>query len=255
MEGAKAIIKAAEQLNSPVILQTTGGGLKYGGEEELAAIGIACAKKASVKVALHLDHCQEVDQIKRMIDLGYTSVMMDGSHSPFDENVKLSLEAKEIIDNRDIGLETELGVVGGKEDDLEADGPVYTTVEEASKFYDLVKPDYLAIAVGTAHGIYSGEAKINFDRIKDIKEVTGAKLVLHGSSGVPNELISKSIHAGINKVNFDTELKQQLMRGIMEYMKDNPDAYDVRKIFQPGIDYQVEIIKERIKACRADNKN
>lgn len=181
--------------------------------------------------------------------------MMDGSHSPFDENVKLSLEAKEIIDNRDIGLETELGVVGGKEDDLEADGPVYTTVEEASKFYDLVKPDYLAIAVGTAHGIYSGEAKINFDRIKDIKEVTGAKLVLHGSSGVPNELISKSIHAGINKVNFDTELKQQLMRGIMEYMKDNPDAYDVRKIFQPGIDYQVEIIKERIKACRADNKN
>lgn len=254
LEGLKAIIIAAEALKSPVIIQTTPGGINYAGFEEIAAMAVAAAKKSTIPVCLHLDHGKELDTLKYALNLGYTSVMMDGSHLNLNDNIAISLQAKKLINNSSAALEKELGIIGGKEDDLINENEKYTSISDAKIFIDSVKPDSLEIAVSTAHGIYHADVNINFALIKEIKQQNNLPLVLHASSGVANSLISNAVENGINKVNFDTELKQQLIEGILEYLKHNPNAYDIRKIFQLGIDKQVIIIKKRIIACKANSK-
>ncbi len=255
MEGAKAIIEAAEQLNSPVILQTTQGGIDYADHELLAAIAIALAKKSKVPVAIHLDHGREISYHEKALELGYTSLMIDGSHLPFEENVKLTNIVKEMVEGTEIMVEAELGQIGGKEDDIEEEGSQYTTVEEAVEFVNQTHPDALAIACGTAHGFYTKEPKLNFDVIKNIREATNTPLVLHGGTGVPLEQITQAVELGMNKVNFDSELKQAFIKSVVEYMDQNPKAYDIRKIFRPGIDSQVEVAKQKIIAVKSNDKN
>lgn len=255
LEGAKAIIEAAEEMNSPVILQTTQGGIDYAGHEALAAIAIALAKKAKVPVALHLDHGRNLEYHHKSLELGYTSLMIDGSHLSFDENVALTKEVVKLVEGTDIMVEAELGQIGGKEDDIEEEGSIYTTVEEAVEFINQTHPDALAIACGTAHGFYTHEPKVNFEVIENIRKATNTPLVLHGGTGVPLEQVTKAVEAGINKANFDSELKQAFINSVTEYMGENPSAYDIRKIFRPGIDSQIEVAKAKIKAVKSDNKS
>ncbi len=255
LEGAKAIIEAAEELNSPVILQTTQGGIDYAGHEELAAIGLTLAHKAKVPVALHLDHGREISYHTKALELGYTSLMIDGSTLPFEENVKITNQVKEFVKGTEIMVEAELGLIGGKEDDIDEEGSQYTTVEEAVEFVNKTKPDALAIACGTAHGFYTKEPKVNFEVIRNIRVATDTPLVLHGGTGVPLEQITQAVEFGMNKVNFDSELKQAFIGSIMDFMKQNPDAYDIRKIFRPGIDSQKEVAMKKILAVKSDGKN
>lgn len=249
LEGVKAIIQAAEEMDKPVILQMTEGGVKYAGLEELYSIAAIAASKSPAKICIHLDHGRDIDLVKRAIDIGFTSVMYDGSHLPIEENIANSKEVKDYIGLRAISLEVEIGAIGGKEDDVESNDNTYAKIDDVVAMNDAVNPDSLAVAVGTAHGIYKGEINIDFALIEEAAMKTNKPIVLHGTSGVPSDLVKKAIHHGIRKVNYDTELKQQFISGVMDYMDEHTDAYDIRKIFQEGIDKQEKIVEVRIDEC------
>ncbi|HSH36540.1 ketose-bisphosphate aldolase, partial [Schnuerera sp.] len=195
MEIVQAIIEAAEETNSPVILQASQGGLKYAGVEYIAALGRLAAEKAKVPVALHLDHGTDFDQVMLCIRHGFSSVMIDGSRFDLEGNIAITKKVIEVAHAVGVSVEAELGKIGGTEDDIVVDEreATFTDPNEAKKFVDETDVDYLAIAVGTAHGVYKGEPKLDFDRIKTIKEKLNIPLVLHGSSGVPKEAIEKAV--------------------------------------------------------------
>lgn len=257
LEGAIAIVEAAEELNSPVILQTTQGGIDYGGHEELAAIAISLANKSKVPIALHLDHGRNILYHKKAIELGYTSLMIDGSILSFDENVNITNEVINLKKDSGISIEAELGKIGGKEDGNNDESDGYTTVDEAIEFIKKTNNnvDMLAIACGTSHGFYTSTPHINQKLVKDIYKGTKTPLVLHGGTGVPLEQVTEAVNNGIIKVNFDSELKQAIINGVMDYMSKNPKAYDLRKINRVGIDEAKKVIKKKIFAVKSNNKN
>ncbi len=249
LEGIKAVIQAAEKFDYPVIVQMTEGGIKYAGLEALYTSAVAIAEKSKAKICIHLDHGRNLELVKNAIDLGFTSVMYDGSHLSIEENIKNAKIIKDYIGMRSIALEVEIGAIGGKEDDIDAEGTLLADLEEVQKMNEEVNPDSLAVAVGTSHGVYKGPVNIDFELIKKAKEITNKPLVLHGTSGVPTEQVKKAIINGINKVNYDTELKQEFIKGIKNYMTENSEEYDIRKIFKCGIDQESEIVAQRIIDC------
>ncbi len=221
MEIIQAIINAAEELESPVILQASQGGLKYAGVEYIAALGKLAGRKANVPVALHLDHGTDFEQVMQCIRHGFTSVMIDGSRFPLEENIAFTKRVVEIAHSVGVTVEAELGKIGGTEDHItvsEKDA-TFTDPEEARIFVEETGVDYLAIAVGTAHGVYKGEPKLDYDRIKAIREVVDIPLVLHGSSGVPSESLQKAISLGICKINIDTDIRASFAQAVKEFVK------------------------------------
>lgn len=249
LEGVKAICQAAQSTDVPVILQMTEGGIKYAGLEELFATAKAAAEKCEGQVCIHLDHGRDIELIKKAIDLGMTSVMYDGSHLPIEENIKNAKEVKEYIGNRAVSLEVEIGQIGGKEDDLESDAAKYADLDDVIKMNNEVNPDSIAVAVGTAHGIYKGAININYNLINECYVQTQKPIVLHGTSGVPSDMVKDAIVNGIRKVNYDTELKQNFINETKHYMDSHVEEYDIRKIFQPGIDEMTKVIIKRIEEC------
>lgn len=248
MEIVQAIIEAAEETNSPVILQASQGGLKYAGVEYIAALGRLAAEKAKVPVALHLDHGTDFDQVMLCIRHGFSSVMIDGSRFDLEGNIAITKKVIEVAHAVGVSVEAELGKIGGTEDDIVVDEreATFTDPNEAKKFVDETDVDYLAIAVGTAHGVYKGEPKLDFDRIKTIKEKLNIPLVLHGSSGVPKEAIEKAVSLGINKINIDTDLRVAFSGAIKDFIKENPENIDPRKILGPAKEAMKEVIKEKM---------
>jgi len=248
MEIVQAIIEAAEETNSPVILQASQGGIKYAGIEYITALGKVAAEKAKVPVALHLDHGTDFEQVMLCIRYGFTSVMIDGSKHPLRENIELTKKVIDVAHAVGVSVEAELGKIAGTEDDITVDEmeATFTDPDEAKLFVEETGVDYLAVAVGTAHGVYKGEPKLDFDRIRKIKELVGIPLVLHGSSGVPADSIKKAIEAGINKVNIDTDLRIAFTTAMKDFLKKNPDNIDPRKILTPAREAMKEVIKEKI---------
>ncbi|NMA86809.1 MAG: class II fructose-1,6-bisphosphate aldolase [Tissierellia bacterium] len=249
MEIVQAIIEAAEETNSPVILQASQGGLSYAGVEYIAELGKLAARNAKVPVAVHLDHGTDFDQVMLCIRHGFTSVMIDGSRFDLEDNIAITKKVIEVAHAVGVSVEAELGKIGGTEDDItvsERDA-TFTDPKEAKRFVDETNVDYLAIAVGTAHGPYKGEPKIDFDRIKAIKEITNIPLVLHGSSGVPADSIKKAVSLGINKINIDTDLRMAFANAVKEFIKENPDNIDPRKILGPAKLAMREAIIEKMQ--------
>jgi len=248
MEIVQAIVEAAEETNSPVILQASQGGIKYAGIEYIAQLGKVAAEKAKVPVAIHLDHGTDFQQIMLCIRHGFTSVMIDGSKYQFKENIEITKKVVEVAHAVGVSVEAELGKIGGTEDDITVDEreATFTDPDEAKIFVEETGVDSLAIAVGTAHGVYKGEPKIDFERIKTIKELLGIPLVLHGSSGVPADSIKKAVAAGINKINIDTDLRIAFTQAIKDYIKDNPDNIDPRKVLTPAKEAMKKVIKEKM---------
>ncbi len=236
MEIVQAIIEAAEETNSPVILQASQGGLKYAGVEYVAELGKLAAKNAKVPVAIHLDHGTDFEQVMLCIRHGFTSVMIDGSRFDLEGNIQITKKVIEVARAVGVSVEAELGKIGGTEDHITVDekNATFTDPKEAKRFADETNVDSLAIAVGTAHGLYKGEPKLDFDRIKIIKEMTNMPLVLHGSSGVPADSIKKAVSLGINKINIDTDLRIAFSNAVKEFIKENPDSIDPRKILSPA---------------------
>lgn len=248
MEIVQAIIEAAEETKSPVILQASQGGLKYAGVEYIAEMSKIAARNASVPVAIHLDHGTDFKQIMLCLRHGFTSVMIDASKHPLDENIKITKDIVDIAHAVGVSVEAELGKIGGTEDDITVDEreATFTDPDEAERFVKETGLDSLAIAVGTAHGPYKGEPKLDFDRIKVIKERLDMPLVLHGSSGVPEQSIKKAVSLGINKINIDTNIRQAFNRAVRKFVSENPDVYDPRKIVGPARDEMRKVIAEKM---------
>lgn len=255
MEMVMAVIGAAEELNSPVILQTTPSTVKYAGLDYYLANVKVAAEKASVPVAMHLDHGSSFELAMQALRAGYTSIMIDGSHESFEDNIAVSKAVADACRPSDIPVEAELGKVGGKEDDLDGgEGNAHTDPQEAKEFVEKTGVSSLAVAIGTAHGIYKGEPKIDLDRLSEIREVISVPLVLHGGSGIPDETIKESIRRGIAKVNYATELRIAFSNGVKKVLAENPDVIDPKKYGAAGRDSVKEFVKGRMEVCGSINR-
>jgi len=254
MDMIKAVIAAAEEMKAPVMLQTTPSTVKYGTLETFSAIITAEAKKATIPVALHLDHGSSFDLAVKAIKEGYTSIMIDGSHETFEENIKLSKRVVEVAAPCGIPVEAELGKVGGKEDDLEAVADTNTDPMEAKEFVERTGINSLAVAIGTAHGFYNGTPVLDKERLSEIRKVVSIPLVLHGASGLSDEEVKDCVSRGICKVNFATELRVAYTDGIKELLKVKPDTFDPKSFGEAGMKKVKELVKNRIMVCGSDNK-
>ena len=253
MEMVKAIIAAAEELHAPVMLQTTPSTIKYGSVETFAAIVAAEAKKASVPVCLHLDHGSSFELAMQCMKNGYTSVMIDGSKLPFEENIAVSKKVADVARALNIPCEAELGKVGGKEDDLVAEADTNTDPQEAREFVERTGVTSLAVAIGTAHGFYVGTPVLDKERLSQIREVVDIPLVLHGASGLSDEDVRDCVSRGICKVNFATELRKAFTDACRTVAED-PKAIDPKVFCKAGMAAVTELVKNRMIVCGCDGK-
>lgn len=253
MEMVQAVIAAAKALDAPVIMQTTPSTLRYASPEYFYANAACAAEEAGVCAALHLDHGSDYALAVRTVHAGYTSVMIDGSQKPFEENVKITAEVVRMCSSVGIPVEAELGKVGGKEDDLDGgSGDAYTDPMQAEAFTERTGISSLAVAIGTSHGFYKGEPKLDFGRLQEIREKVSVPLVLHGASGVPDEAVRESIRLGICKVNFATELRVAFTDGIKEVLEKHPDTIDPKKLGAAGREKVTALVMEKMKVCGWD---
>ncbi|QWT18246.1 class II fructose-bisphosphate aldolase [Collinsella sp. zg1085] len=249
LEFVMAILAAAEETKSPVIMQTTPGTIKTAGLDYFYGMVAAAAARTDVPVALHLDHGDGFERCMQAMKTGYTSVMIDGSHVPFEENIAVTAPVARVGRALGIPVEAELGKVGGKEDDgpsVEGENP-YTDPDEAVEFVERTGCTSLAIGVGTAHGIYAGTPHIQQDVVKAIASKLDIPLVLHGTSGVPDEQVAEAIQNGICKVNYATELRQAYTKGYQDFVAAHPENFDPKKPAHQGMDEIVKIVKIRMQ--------
>ncbi len=254
MEMVKAIIGAAEELQAPVMIQTTPSTIKYGTVETFYAMVAAEAKKASVPVCLHLDHGNSFELAVQAMNAGYTSVMIDGSHEDFEGNVAVSKKVADVANALGIPVEAELGKVGGKEDDLEADADTNTDPQEAKEFVERTGVTSLAVAIGTAHGFYVGTPVLDKERVSEIRELVSIPLVLHGASGLSDDDVKECVSRGICKVNFATELRVAYTDACKKLLEEKPETYDPKKLGVVAMAAVKELVKGRMKVCGCDGK-
>lgn len=255
MEMVQAVVAAAEELNSPVIMQTTPSTVKYAGLDYFYANVKTAAEKARVPIVMHLDHGNSFELAMQALRVGYTSIMIDGSHGTFEENVAVSKAVADACHPSGIPVEAELGKVGGKEDDLEGgEGNPYTDPLEAKAFVEATGVDSLAVAIGTAHGIYKGTPKLDVNRLSEIREVVSIPFVLHGTSGVPDEVVKECIRRGICKVNYATDLRVAFSKGVNEVLSEHPETIDPKKYNAQGREEVKEYVMNKIRVCGSVNK-
>lgn len=254
MEMVMAVISAAEEMNAPVIMQTTPSTVKYASLDYFLANARVAASHAKVPVVMHLDHGSSFELAAQALRAGYTSIMIDGSHSSFEENIKVSKAVVDMCKPSGIAVEAELGKVGGKEDDLDGGEGGFTDPKEAKEFVERTGVDSLAVAIGTAHGMYKGEPKLDLDRLSQIREVVSVPLVLHGGSGIPDCKVQESIERGICKVNYATELRIAFTNGVNKYLEKNKDTIDPKKYNKSGMEEVKQFVKEKMSVCGCVNK-
>ncbi len=251
MEMVQAVLAAAEAEHAPVILQTTPGTLKYAGPACFAGVVSRLAERACVPAALHLDHGNSYELAEMCRREGYTSLMIDGSKLPFEENIAIT---RRVVDMAgDIPVEAELGTVGGKEDGMEA-RPQYTDPEEAAQFVERTGISSFAVAIGTAHGVYKGEPKLDLDRLSAVRERVSVPLVLHGTSGVPEEQVRACISRGICKVNYATDLRIAFTAAVRKVLAEQPEAYDPKKYLAAGRSAVENRVRELIRLLGSSGK-
>lgn len=253
MEMAQAIISAAEELRAPVILQTTPSTVRYAGTGMYAAMVAALAQEASVPVAMHLDHGDGFALCAQALRSGYTSVMIDGSKLPLEENIALTYKVSEMCAAVGVPVEGEIGRVGGKEDDLESDGG-YTIPEEAVRFEKESGLFSMAVGVGTAHGFYKEKPQLNKELITTLRGMLQAPMVLHGASGLSDEDVKDCIRRGICKVNFATELRAAYTEGVKAVLAENPKTFDPKAYGKEARQRVKALVMERMLVCGCDGK-
>lgn len=255
MEMVQAVVAAAEELKSPVIMQTTPSTVKYADLAYFYANAKTAAEEAHVPVAIHLDHGNSFELAMQALRAGYTSIMIDGSHGTLEENIKVSKAVADACHPSGVPVEAELGKVGGKEDDLDGGaGNPYTDPEEAQKFVEETGVDSLAVAIGTAHGVYTGIPKLDVERLSAIRKRVSVPLVLHGTSGVPDEAVKECIRRGICKVNYATDLRIAFSKGVKACLKENPDTYDPKKYNARGRDEVKQYVMSKICVCGSNGR-
>lgn len=256
LETIQVVVETAAEMKSPVILAGTPSTLKYAGADYIISIANAAAKKHDIPIAIHLDHFENTQNIKDYLDLGFKSAMIDASNESFEKNIEIVKEVVEYAHRLGATVEAELGRLGGQEDDLVVDekDTMYTNPESAREFVERTGIDSLAVAIGTAHGLYKGEPKLDFDRLKEIRNLVNVPLVLHGASDVPDDLVKKAIELGICKVNVATDLKIPFASAVKKYFIEHPEASDPRQYMVPGKSAMKEIVIHKIKVCGSENR-
>lgn len=254
MEMAQAVIAAAEELDAPVILQTTPSTLRYAPPELFFANVAALANLSKTQAAMHLDHGDSCALAMQAIRAGYTSIMIDGSHGAFEENIDLTNRVVAAAKPKSIPVEAELGKVGGKEDDLDGGSGAYTDPQAAKEFVKRTGVSSLAVAIGTAHGVYISAPKLDVERLKQIRRVVDIPLVLHGASGLDDKDIIECVKEGICKVNFATELRIAFSNGVKETFEQHPETYDPKKYGASGRECVKQLAMNRIKVCGCEGR-
>lgn len=248
-EFVKVVITAAEEQNSPAIMQIHPNEIDLVTDGFIAYVREA-ASKSKVPFVIHLDHGATIKDITRSIRNGYTSVMMDASHLPFEENIAATKEAVELAHLVDVSVEGELGTIGSNEGSSEggADEILYTNAEEAAIFVEQTGIDTLAVAVGTSHGIYpqSKDHSIKIDRLKQIHEKVKIPLVLHGGSDNPDEEIREAVKHGIAKINLSTDMKRAFYNQLRATLDANPNAYEPDQLMPEATKAATELVKKKM---------
>ncbi len=257
LEWTQAILAAAEEEKSPVILGVSEGAARHmGGFKTVVMMvkGLLEDMKITVPVAIHLDHGSSFDKCKEAIDAGFTSVMIDASHHPFEENVETTKAVVEYAHSKGVSVEAELGTVGGQEDDVIADGGIYADAQECKELVEKTGIDCLAPALGSVHGPYKGEPNLGFTEMEEIKNLTNMPLVLHGGTGIPEADIKKSISLGTSKINVNTENQIAFALKVREVLAADAEVYDPRKFIGPGRDAIKATVIGKIREFGSNNK-
>ncbi|ANQ54187.1 tagatose-bisphosphate aldolase [Thermosipho sp. 1063] len=279
-----AILQGAAEKKAPVIIETSEGAIKYAGNGDPlrgAKFFVETVKNYAetldIPIALHLDHGKNLEYIAAAIKAGYSSVMIDASHEIFEKNLEITKEVVKWAHASGVSVEAELGQLAGIEDNVMAEENVLVDPEQAKIFVERTGVDFLAPAIGTSHGAFKfkGEAKLDFERLKKVKELTKIPLVLHGASsvpkkfvelaekyganlggakGVPQEDIKECVKLGINKVNTDTDLRIAFLAGLRKHLLENEKEFDPRKYFKQGMEFVKEVVMERLEFLNAAGK-
>ncbi|MEI0496447.1 class II fructose-bisphosphate aldolase [Brachyspira intermedia] len=241
--------QASKEMNVPIIMQISTGTASYIGYKLLADSVKSLSETSNMDICLHLDHCSKEEAIKEAINAGFSSVMIDGSALPIDKNIEITKRIVEFAHSKNVSVEGEIGTIGGNEDGVKAniDESMYTAPEDALRFYKETGIDAMAISIGTAHGLYKGKAHINFEKLKTIKELTQAPLVLHGGTGVSNEDIKKCVEYGMRKVNVGTEINAVWIEKAQETFKTGKFSDSLRNLLIPANNAVKDVLIDKIK--------
>ncbi|EJO2019125.1 tagatose bisphosphate family class II aldolase [Vibrio vulnificus] len=256
LETVQVVVETASEMGSPVILAGTPGTYDYAGTDYLISICKEAAHKHSIPLVLHLDHHEDLQDIRNKVEHGIRSVMIDGSHHAFDQNIDIVRSVVQYCNRFDASVEAELGRLGGQEDDLIVDSvdALMTDPASAAEFVRRTGIDSLAVAIGTAHGLYKAEPKLDFARLEKIRSVVDIPLVLHGASGVPDEMVRRCIELGVCKVNVATELKIAFADAVKGHFAEHPEANDPRKYITPGKAAMKRVVMDKIRMCGSEGK-
>ncbi|MEA3321286.1 MAG: class II fructose-bisphosphate aldolase [Bacillota bacterium] len=257
LEFTQAILQAAQEENSPVILGVSEGAARYmGGFKTIVALVKALMEEygVTVPVAIHLDHGSSYESCAKAIHAGFTSVMIDASHHPFEENIETTSKVVELAHFHGVSVEAELGVVGGQEDDVIADGVIYADPNECEELVKRTGIDCLAPALGSVHGPYKGEPNLGFKEMEDINNRAGVPLVLHGGTGIPTHDIQKAISFGTAKINVNTENQIASAKAVRETLAAKTEEYDPRKYLGPARDAIKDTVKGKMREFGSSNK-
>lgn len=279
LETLLAITEATVEEESPVIVAATPSAIKYAGLDNLAAIVKVAAKAVLQPMSLHLDHGKDIETVARCINAGFTSVMIDASHLSFEENIAVTKQVVDLAHPKGVSVEAELGKLAGVEEStVEEKDAVLTDPDAAKEFVKRTGVDALAIAIGTSHGAYKfkGEPKLDFERLKAIREKANVLLVLHGASsvpswivekatkygaelagakGIPEDHIKKAVSLGISKINIDTDLRLAFTGAVREVLATSPNQYDPRKILGPAKEAMKEVVKGKTRLFGSSGKS
>jgi len=243
LEYTQAILQAAEEEKSPVILGVSEGAARYmGGFKTVVMMvkGLMEEYGTTVPVAIHLDHGSSFEKCKEAIEAGFTSVMIDASSKPLEENIEITKKVVDFAKQHNVSVEAELGVVGGQEDDIIADGVIYADPAECRELVEKTGIDCLAPALGSVHGPYKGEPNLGFEEMEEISKQGDIPLVLHGGTGIPTKDIQRAISLGTSKINVNTENQIQGTKAVRDILNEDSEVYDPRKFLGP--------MREAIKA-------
>jgi fructose-bisphosphate aldolase, class II len=257
LEFTQAILQAAQEENSPVILGVSEGAARYMGGFKLVVEMVKALMeeyKATIPVAIHLDHGSSYESCAKAIHAGFTSVMIDASHHPFEENIATTSKVVELAHFHGVSVEAELGTVGGQEDDVIADGVIYADPAECKELVERTGIDCLAPALGSVHGPYKGEPNLGFKEMEEIGNSAGLPLVLHGGTGIPTKDIQKAISLGTAKINVNTENQIASAKKVREVLAEKPNEYDPRKYLGPAREVIKETVIGKMREFGSSNK-
>ena len=251
---AKAAVMAAQELNSPIILQTSVSTVKTIGTKELIKMLSSLKDNAKVPIVIHLDHCKDVTLAKECVDAGWDSIMIDASSKPIEENINITLEVKHYAQKVNVCVEGELGVIKGVEEDISSDTQKLANYDDSIHFLNSTSIDAFAPAIGTAHGVYKTKAVLNFDLVKRLSQTTDCPVVIHGGTGLSEEDFHHLIKNGGTKVNISTAIKYAYFEAFKEYFKLNPGKPNPLKLDEYVREYIKQVVKKHITIFESVNK-